>query len=83
MLQETVCDVAGMYYGAKSFAGGARGAASALDEMHSDWYYSRRGYVVEDSMIENVTYEGMLPVLFLSRKYSMPSNNSKYSEELR
>ncbi|HCJ14576.1 MAG TPA: hypothetical protein DHV77_05030, partial [Erysipelotrichaceae bacterium] len=54
----TVCDAAGMYYGAKSFAGGTVGASAAISEMKAEWKYSHRGNVVSDSVIENITYEG-------------------------
>ena len=54
----TVCDAAGMYYGATAFANGTRGASAAIGEMKAEWQYSHWGSVVEDSMIDNVTYEG-------------------------
>ena len=54
----TVCDAAGMYYGAKAFAGGYKGASSALDDMDTEWYRSRKGHAVENSDIEIVTYDG-------------------------
>ncbi|MBR1673423.1 MAG: PKD domain-containing protein [Eubacterium sp.] len=44
----TVCDAAGMYYGAKAFAGGTEGAAAALEDIGRQKQYIGQTKVVND-----------------------------------
>ena len=44
----TVCDAAGMYYGARAFAGGTEGAAAALEDIGRQKQYIGQTKVVND-----------------------------------